>query len=135
MPNVRDQNHHKSANVPKKTLVVPVETAVSLTNAVIFSHVIGHKFEITRVRSFCRTKAGAVSFKVKAGTREAVPAGTTTAATEVAQTLSTTKANVRGSATEAVTVELTTDGTGALTNGRVVIEYRPFPLAGDLGPI
>jgi len=131
---VRDKNIHKDAATAKKFLVIPVITALSLTDAVIFSLVVGFAYQVTRVRSFCRTKAGTVSFKVKNATREAVAAGTFTAATEDAQTLSTTKADVRGSSTEALTVELTTDGSGVLANGFVVIEIRPFPLEQDLGP-
>lgn len=131
---VKDANVDKDAAIGKKFLVIPVTTAVSLTDAVIFSLLVGFKYQITRVRSFCRTKAGTVTFKVKSATRESVAAGTFTPATEVAQTISTTKANIRGSASEVLTVELTTDGSGALTNGIIVVELRPRPMSKDIGP-
>jgi hypothetical protein len=54
-----------------------------------------------------------------------------TAATEVDNTLSTTLANIQGSSTEAITIELTTDGTGALTNGVLTLSSRPRPMNGE----
>lgn len=133
MSGIRDQGVHRTANFPRLPYVNEIVTAISLTGAVVSSILVGYKFEIVRVRSFCRTKAGAVSYVVKAGARTAVSAGVFTAATDVAATLSTTKANLRGTASEAVTIELTTDGTGALTNGKVLIWIKPWPLNGELG--
>jgi hypothetical protein len=77
-------------------------------------------------------KAGTVSGNAKIGSRTSAPL-VFTAATEVAGVLSTTKADVRGSATEVLTIEYTTDGSGVLTNGFVIVELRPRPLARDLG--
>jgi hypothetical protein len=133
MSGIRNQNVHKAADFVKQPLVAGIVTAISLTSAVVFSFLPGYKYEIARIRSFCRTKAGTVTAVVKVGTRTAASI-TFTAATEVAQTLSTTLANLRGSATEAITIELTTDGSGVLTNAHLVITIRPRPLAGDLGP-
>lgn len=120
----------KNSRTVEKTLTKEIVTAVSLTSAVVFSFTPGYKFVIERIRTFCRTKTGTVTAVVKVGTRTAASI-TFTAATEVAQTLSSTLANIRGSNTEAITIELTTDGTGALTNGNVTITFRPRPLAGE----
>lgn len=129
---VRNKNVSRDATIARRVLPVAIPTATSLTDAVVFSFLPGESYRLVRARSFCRTKAGTVTFKVKVGTREAVASGTFTAATEDAQTLSTTLANVKGSASEAITIELTTDGSGALTNGVVVLEYRPSPLANEV---
>lgn len=127
---VKDRNILPTAGIAQETVAPEIVTAVSLAGAVVFSYTPGHKFQVTRVRSFCRTKTGTVTATVKVGGRTAASV-TFTAATEVAQTLSTTLANLRGSASEAITIELTTDGTGALTNGKVVIAYRPHPMNGE----
>lgn len=127
---VRDRNLSPTAAVSKKNLVVGVITAISLTGAVIFSFLPAYKFQVTRIRSFCRTKAGTVTATVKVGTRTAATI-VFTAATEVAQTLSTTLADLRGSTTEAITVELTSDGSGVLTNAHLAIEIRPYPMNGE----
>lgn len=122
---IQDKHIHPSASFAQQRLVAPLVTAVSLTGAVIFSFLPGYRFQVTRIRSFCRAKAGTVTAVVKVGTRTAASI-TFTSATEVAQTLSTTLANLRGTASEAITIEITTDGSGALTNGHVVLEFRPL---------
>lgn len=122
---IQDKHIHPSAAFAQQRLVAPLVTVVSLTSAVVFSYLPGYRYQITRIRSFCRTKAGVVTAVVKVGTRTAASI-TFTAATEVAQTLSATLADLRGTATEAITIELTTDGTGALNNGHIVIEARPL---------
>jgi len=133
MPNIRDQEVHKAAAIARKPLVIPIDTAIDLTAAVVYSFVPGFKFQVVASRSFCRTKAGTVTANIKIGARTAA-AVVFTAATEVAQTLSTTLANIRGSSTDVLTVELTTDGSGVLTNSVLTITIRPYPLAGDIGP-
>lgn len=122
---IQDKHIHPGSAFAHQRLVAPVGTAVSLTDAVVFSFLPGYRFQITRIRSFCRTKAGTVTAVVKVGTRTAASI-TFTAATEVAQTLSTTLANLRGTAAEAITIELTSDASGVLTNGHIVLEVRPL---------
>lgn len=127
---VKDKHISKTANAALKHLEAGIVTALSLTSAVVYSFTPGYKFEIERIRSFCRTKAGTVTAVVKVGTRTAASI-TFTAATEVAQTLSATLANLQGSVSEAITIELTTDGSGVLTNGLVAISIRPLGMHGD----
>lgn len=125
---VTDKKIDKAAATPRKHVPFEIVTAVSLAGAVVKSFRPGYGFKIHGVQSFCRTKAGAVSYVVKVGGRTAVAGGVFTAATRVDAALSSTLANLKGSATEDITIELTTDGTGALTNGSVVIDVRPYPL-------
>lgn len=129
---VTDEKIDKDAAVGREKITVPVETAVSLTDAEILEIVPGFAFEVVSIESYCRTKAGAVSAEVKVGGNAATATGVTfTAATRVANSLSATYANKRGSETDTLTVEITTDGTGALTNGSIVITIRPQNMRGD----
>lgn len=129
---IRNQNVSPNAQIGRERLVIPLLVAISQTGVVASKFTPGHKFQLVSVRTYCLTKAGAVSATLKVGGRTAASL-TITAATEVAGTLSATIANIRGSATEAITLEYTTDGTGALTNGMVFLEYRPYPMSGDIG--
>lgn len=134
MSGMRNGNVHRAADFAKQPIIVPIITAISQTGVVSFSFAPGYKFQVVRIRTYCLLKAGTVTGNLKVSTRTS-GALTFTSATENAVTLSTTKANLRGSATDAITVEYTTDGTGVLTNGFVSLIIRPFPLNGDLGPI
>lgn len=127
---VKDRNVLPSAVIASDKMAVALIVATGQSGVVSFKYTPGYAFQITRARTYCLTKAGAVAGNLKVGTRTAV-ALTITAATEVAHTLSTTLANVQGSASEAITVEYTTDGSGALTNGFVIIEFRPRPMNGE----
>lgn len=130
---IRNQNVDPAAQIGRERIVVPLTVAISQTGVVSAKFTPGHKYQLVSVKTYCLTKAGAVAGVLKVGGRTAATL-TLTAATEVTATLSTTLANIRGSATEAITIEYTTDGSGALTNGLVILEYRPRPMAGDLGP-
>ena len=129
---VQDKNVHPDANFAKECHVIAIPTAVSQTGVVAASITPGYAYEVVRVRSYCRVKAGAVSGAVKVGGTFSVASVTFTQATEVAQTLSTTRSDNCGSATDAITVEYTSDGTGALTNGLVMVWIRPQPLNGQV---
>lgn len=124
MAKIRDQNVHPRAQFATERVVVPVISAINLAGAVVFSYLPAYKYELVRVRTFCRAKTNALSGNVKVGVRTACPL-VFTAATEVAGVLSATAANLKGSASEAITIEITSDGTGALLNGTVVLEIRP----------
>lgn len=129
---VKDKNVLPSAVIASDKQVVAIVTAVSQTGVVAYSYTPGYRFQLTRVRSYCRVKAGAVSGAVKISTRTAVTTVTFTTATEVAQTLSTTLANIQGSATDAITIEYTSDGSGVLTNGFAILEFRPLGMNGEI---
>lgn len=129
---IKDHAVHKDAKFALDRIVVPVITATGLTDAVIYEYQPSHAYQLVEVRSYCRTKAGTVTAAVKVGSATAVTTVTFTAATDVEQTVSTTLANVRGSDTEPIKIELTTDGSGALTNGSVTLVYRAAPLNGEV---
>lgn len=129
---IRDRNIDKDAEVAVKVLVVPLISAVGQTGVVAFSHTPGHAFQLVGVSSYCADQTDTISGVVKVGSATAVAAVGFTDATEVAQTLSSTLSDLRGSSTDAITLEYTSDGTGAVVNGFVIIKYRAQPLAGEV---
>jgi hypothetical protein len=131
---IRDQNIHRSANIAGLILNARVISATGQTDVGILAFTPGHRFQLTRVRSWCSAVAATITYDVLAGARVAVNDAAFTAATEVAGTLSTTPSNTRGSASEAITVRYTSNGTGSVTNGAVTVVYKPWPLNGQLGP-
>lgn len=114
-----------------RPIVIPLVTAISQTGVVAFKWTPGYRFQVARVRSYNLAKAGAVSGNVKVAANVAA-AIVFTSATEVAQSLSGTLSNLRGLNTDTLSLEYTTDGSGVLTNGLVIVEIRPFPMAGEV---
>jgi hypothetical protein len=117
-----------------KILVVPLITAISQADVLAYKFIPGHAFEIVGVEGWARTEAGVVTadVKIEAVTSLAAVIAFATA-TRVVATLAATLAARRGSASNAINVHFTTDGTGALTNGFVTVRYRPMPMSGDAG--
>ena len=111
-------------------------TAISQTGVVAFSYTPKFAFQIVRVYTYCLVKAGTVTCAISVGARTAVTSIAFTTATEVEGTLSTTRANIVGSSSEALTFAYTSDSSGVLTNGSIVAVIRPFPMHGEtqVGP-
>lgn len=136
MASVRSLRGQPADPLGQDSFAIALVTAISQTGVVAFSYTPGYRFKIVRVRSYCLLKAGTVTATLLVGARTAVTTIGFTTATEVAQTLSTTAANIKGSATEAIILQYTTDGSGVLTNGFVIVDFRPFPMRGEsaVGP-
>lgn len=132
---VKDSNVAITAKTPRKSMEVGITTAVSLAGVVVFKCTPGYRFRLVGASDFARTVTAAITYVVKIGGRIAVASVAPVAATETVRSLSATLANLRGSATEAITVELTTDGSGAATNLTLLLQIRPLGLAGDQGSI
>lgn len=132
---VRDINIDRSAKTPRKIFVIPVVTATGLTDAVVYKYTPGYAFRVTRIRSYARAVTATITAVVKVGTRTAMAAAAPVQTVDTAHTLSTTAANLRGTSTEALSIELTTNGSGAATNLSFTIEIRPLGLAADQGVV
>jgi hypothetical protein len=132
---IEDQNVNPTARSARKSLPVSITTAISLAGVVVYKFTPGYRFRLTGCSDFARTVAAVISYVVKVGGRIAVASVTPVAAAETVRSLSTTLANLRGSATEAITIELTTDGSGAATNLAVNLEIRPLGMSGDQGAV
>lgn len=131
---VTDLKMAKAANSARHHITFPITTSVSQAGVVVGSWTPGHKFEVTKVSVFAVGVTANVSVDVQiAGASVLTGSIVPVAATETAGTLKTTESALRGSATQALTVKLTTDGTGAATNFVVRVQVRPYPLNGEVG--
>lgn len=130
---VRDYDMAVAAQAPRKVVNIALVTAISQAGVVAWAFTPGYKFIITQIKTYCLAIAGTVTGNFVIGART-VAALTFTAATEVTATLSATLANIRGSQSEQMQLQYTTNGTGALTNGYVIVTYRFRPQSGEISP-
>jgi hypothetical protein len=113
----------------EKVLVIPVTTAVSQTAVRSFTYTPGFAFRITSVRSYCRTLAGTVSAQIRVAGDTASVLDSAITFTDSTQRLFTVKAAKRRTgfgSTRALSVFFTTDGSGVLTNGFVILRIKPL---------
>jgi len=93
----------------------------------------GYDFQVVKVEVNALTVTATISVDCLIGSTSVLSSAITpVAATPTAGTLSTTLANVRGSSTEAINLQYTSNGTGAATNGFVSVWIRPQPLNGEV---
>ena len=131
---VKDVNVLPTANFAKEciTFVIPA-TSVGQTDLEVDSCVPGFAFEIERISVMATAVTATASVNVKIGTTSALSSVITpVAGTDTAGTLSSTLASIRGSDSDAINVEYTTNGSGVITNGRVRVWIRPIPLNGEI---
>jgi hypothetical protein len=130
---VLDRKIHKNANVARDHIAFEVATVVSLTDAKVGAYKPGFAFQVVGVQVFARTVTATISVQVKIGTVSVLTGAVTpVAATLTEGTLSGTLANVRGSKSDTIFVELTTNASGAATNLGVVVIIRPVPLNAEI---
>ncbi len=104
---------------------IPFVTAVSQADVKAFSFRPGYAFKIKSVQTYCLTKTGTVTTQVKIGTvAVSAAASAFTAATRVDTSLNAAAGKGGGKLGD-INVHYTTDGTGALVNGFVVIGIEP----------
>jgi hypothetical protein len=128
---VTDRKVHREAKVAVKHIVVPLTTATNQSNVKAFSFRPGYGFKIEGVQTYCLAKAGTVTADVRIGTTSVLAsAASFTAATRADATLATNAP--KGTPTSDINVHYTTDASGALTNGFVVVTIRPYPINGDV---
>jgi hypothetical protein len=128
---VTDRKVHREAKVALKHLVVPLITAVSQTAVKAFSFRPGYGFKVEGVQTYCLNRAGTVTADVRIGTQSVLASAAAFAAGNRVDAALAAGAPT-GSATAELNVHYTTDGTGALTNGFVVVTIRPYPVNGDV---
>lgn len=133
---VRDQKMLSTDKSAYKCITMIVgTTATGQTDLEVDSVVPGFNFEIVRVEAYATGVTATASVNVKIGTVTVLTGAITpVAGTATAGTLTTTLANRRGSTTDALNLEYTTNGTGVITNGRVRVWVRPYPMSGEALP-
>jgi len=132
---VKDNNVSPTAKFVRECIPFPIVTATSQTDVRAGSVVPGFPFEIVKVSAYASAVTGTISCNVKIGATSALASTITPVATGsgiVDGSLSSTLANRRGSATDAINVHYTTDNSGAATNLRVTVWIRPHPLHGEV---
>ena len=126
---VTDRKVHPEARLAEKALVVSLVTATAQGDVKAFSLRPGYGFQVIGVQAYCRSEVGAVTADVKIGTTSVLSAAVAfVTATRVDGVLAASLAARRGTAAGELNVHFTSDGTGALTNGFVVVTIRPYPL-------
>ena len=117
----------------RHTLAFPITTAVSQTAALFGAQTPGVRFQVTKVSVFCTAATATIAVGVEINGVSVITAGITpVAGTEVAGTLVSTLATLRGSATQQLQIKLTTNSTGAATNLVVFVQLRPYPSFGEI---
>jgi hypothetical protein len=87
------------------------------------------------VEIYATAVTAVITANVKIGTVTALASAVTpVAGTATAATLATSKAARRGSTTDAINVEYTSNGAGAMTRGNVRVWIRPFPMSDEAMP-
>lgn len=108
-------------------------TATSQTGKKTDGCIPGFPFQVMRVEVNALTVTAAITVDVQITTLSVLTGAITpVAATPTAGTLSTTLANLRGAATEAINLLYTSDSAGAATNGVVRVWIRPVPLHAEV---
>ena len=96
----------------------------------------GFNFQIVGVQVHATAVTATASVNVLIGSTTCLTGAITpTAGNVVAGTLSTTMASRRGSSTDSIIVQYTTNGSGVITNGKVTVFVRPFPMNGEVLPL
>jgi len=110
-----------------RKFIVPIISAVGQAAVKALEINPGYAFRITKVESYCLNRVAAVTGDVKIGAVSVLQAAAVfTPATRVNAPLVGGAAKFRGGkATDSINVHYTTDGTGALTNGFLVITLEP----------
>ena len=124
-----------AAGFAKDTIIVPWVSAVSQTNASLAKLLPGYAFTVEKVESFCRTKAGTITFDVLVDSAVVVNDGAPVADTRTEHSFESGYGTIyarRGSKTSTLTARFTSDGSGAVTNGFIAITIRPFPAGGEV---
>lgn len=127
---ITDRKVHPSAHLADQIWqAVRDNVPISQTDLAVGIHRPGYRFRVLGVEVFCSAVAATASIDVKIGAVSVLNAVITpSAAARVAGVLSAVLANVVGTATEDITVEATTDGTGTIDDLVVTVVTRPYPV-------
>jgi hypothetical protein len=131
---VKDTNVDKNAKFARKAVRLNLGvSATGQTAKLVDSVTPGFAFEIVKVEVMAVTVTANISADVQIGGTTALNAAVVpVAATPTAAVLATSLAARRGSATEAIQLKYTSDGTGVATNLIVTVWIRPLPLDGEV---
>jgi hypothetical protein len=131
---VRDITMDKNSKTPLKCITLQLgTTATGQTGKKTDGTVPGFAFQVVKVEVNALTVTATISMDVQIETTSVLTGAVTpVAATPTAGTLSSTLASIRGSATDAINLLYTSNGSGAATNGVARVWIRPLPMNGEV---
>ena len=134
---VKDNDFLTTAVAPQQCYTMPVgATATGQTALEVDEVTPGFNFQIVKVQVHATAVTATASVNVLIGATTCLTGAITpVAGGVVAGTLATAAADRRGSSTDSIIVQYTTNGLGVITNGKVRVWVRPFPLNGEVMPL
>lgn len=134
---VKDINILPTADAALSCITMIVgTTSTSQTDAEVDSSVPGFNFQIERVEGYCTDQTDTVTVNIKIGSTTALASALTLTDDAVAAaTLATAVTARRGSNTEAINLEYTSNGSGEIVAGKVRVWIRPYPMNGESLPV
>lgn len=130
---VTDRKVHPSAKVALQPVLLAIGTTATSQSAKR-THAVtpGFDFVVEKVEVYALTVTATISVDVHIGTTSVLASTITPVAdTPTAGTLSATLSARRGTSTGVLGVKYTSNGTGAATNGYVIVWIRPNHLNGE----
>jgi len=134
---VVDNHILPTASAAQQCFTMPIgATATGQTALEVDEITPGFNFQIVRVQVHATAVTATASVNVLIGSTTCLTGAITpTAGNVVAGTLATAVADRRGSSTDSIVVQYTTNGSGVITNGKVRVWVRPFPMNGEVMPL
>ena len=132
---VGDRHLNPSSGLAKTPILVPLVSAVSVTDGNIAVIRPGFDFAVEKVEVFARTYTATLTVDVLVGSNVIVNDQAPTANTRVEATWNTGFTSLpsrKGTSSQDLTVRYTSNGTGAVVNGYVLVWIRPFPAGGEV---
>lgn len=134
---VKDNNLLPTAVAAQHCFTMPIgATSTGQTSLEVDEITPGFNFQIVRVQVHATAVTATASVNVLIGSTTCLAGAITpTAGNVVVGTLATAVADRRGSTTDSIVVQYTTNGSGVITNGKVRVWVRPFPMNGEVMPL
>lgn len=127
---VTDKKCYQTAAFPRKVLVIPVQGLTASGSVSVAKFTPGFAFQVVAASLYCSANTNLTNVDVQIGSTSVLSSAIApTSGSEVAGTLSSTLANVRGtSTTSQLNIVATAGTTLSVTNGVVMVVIRPYPL-------
>lgn len=130
---VVDKSIGPNAGVARKIVVLEAnDVPISQTDLLKDSVLPAFGFIVEKVEVFAESVTATATFQVLIGTTALCAATAPTAGQLDQVTLTATAAQKKGAATDALNLQVTTDGSGLFTGLKVKVHIRPFPMGGEL---
>jgi len=129
---VVDKSIGPNAGVAREiVLLFTDDVPISQTGLLVDAALPAFGFYVEKIECFVEALTAAATFQVLIGST-ALCAATAPTADQLDQvTITATTAQRKGSSTDAINLQVTTDGSGLMTGLKVKVHIRPFPMGGE----